>query len=69
MKLKVIKGAPLPFSIDILLPHHMYGSKPFINYPESIPDYIKLSFPEEITWERSMTFEDGAVCTVSNDSR
>ncbi|XP_073251518.1 GFP-like non-fluorescent chromoprotein [Porites lutea] len=69
MKLKVTKGAPLPFSIDILLPQEMYGSKPFIKYPKDIPDYIKLSFPEGITWERTMTFEDGAVCTASNDSR
>ena len=69
MKLKVTKGAPLPFSIDILLPQEMYGSKAFIKYPKDIPDYIKLSFPEGITWERTMTFEDGAVCTVSNDSR
>lgn len=69
MKLTVTKGAPLPFSIDILLPQEMYGSKPFIKYPDNIPDYIKLSFPEGITWERTMTFEDGAVCTASNDSR
>ena len=42
MKLTVTKGAPLPFSIDILLPQEMYGSKPFIKYPDNIPDYIKF---------------------------
>ena len=30
---------------------------------------VKQSFPEGYTWERIMNFEDGAVCTVSNDSR
>ena len=69
MQLAVTKDAPFPFPIDILLPQEMYGSKPFIKYPDSIPDYIKLSFPEGITWERTMTFEDGAVSTATNDSR
>nr|BDF83301.1 fluorescent protein DiLiFP570 [Diadumene lineata] len=68
MKLVVTKGAPLPFAYDILLPQHMYGSKPFIKYPAEIPDYYKQSFPEGFSWERIMKFEDGAVCTVSQHS-
>ena len=68
MKLTV-KGEPLPFSYVILLPQFCYGSKGFIKYPDDIPDYIKLSFPDGITWERIMTFEDGAVCTVCNDTK
>ena len=69
VKLTVTKGGPLPFAWDILSPQFQYGSIPFTKYPEDIPDYVKQSFPEGYTWERIMNFEDGAVCTVSNDSR
>ena len=69
VKLTVTKGGPLPFAWDILSPQTQYGSIPFTKYPEDIPDYVKQSFPEGYTWERIMNFEDGAVCTVSNDSR
>ena len=69
MKLSVTKGAPLPFSVHILTPCHMYGSKPFVKYPDDIPDYYKQAIPEGMTWERCMTFEDGGVCTASNHSR
>nr|ACD13196.1 chromo-red fluorescent GFP-like protein [Echinopora forskaliana] len=68
MKMTVTKGAPLPFSVHILTPSHMYGSKPFNKYPADIPDYHKQSFPEGMSWERSMIFEDGGVCTASNHS-
>ncbi|XP_068707910.1 GFP-like non-fluorescent chromoprotein [Montipora foliosa] len=68
VKLTVTKGGPLPFAWDILSPLSQYGSIPFTKYPEDIPDYVKQSFPEGYTWERIMNFEDGAVCTVSNDS-
>nr|BAE93225.1 large stokes shift fluorescent protein [Montipora sp. 20] len=68
VKLTVTKGGPLPFAWDILSPLFQYGSIPFTKYPEDIPDYVKQSFPEGYTWERTMNFEDGAVCTVSNDS-
>ena len=63
------KGGPLPFAWDILSPQSQYGSIPFTKYPEDIPDYVKQSFPEGYAWERIMNLEDGAVCTVSNDSR
>ena len=69
MNLVVTKGAPLPFAFDILMPQHQYGSKLFVKYPADIPDFIKQSFPEGYSWERIMTFEDGAVCTVSNNTR
>jgi len=69
VQLTVTKGGPLPFAWDILAPQTQYGSIPFTKYPGDIPDYVKQSFPEGYTWERIMTFEDGAVCTVLNDSR
>ena len=69
VKLTVTKGGTLPFAWDILSPQFQYGSIPFTTYPEDIPDYVKQSFPEGYTWERIMNFEDGAACTVSNDSR
>nr|BAX00667.1 fluorescent protein [Acropora digitifera] len=68
VKLTVTKGGPLPFAWDILSPQCQYGSIPFTKYPEDIPDYVKQSFPEGFTWERIMNFEDGAACTVTNDS-
>nr|BBV24627.1 chromoprotein [Acropora tenuis] len=58
----------MPFAWDILSPQSQYGSIPFTKYPEDIPDYVKQSFPEGYAWERIMNLEDGAVCTVSNDS-
>ncbi|XP_068742811.1 GFP-like non-fluorescent chromoprotein [Montipora capricornis] len=68
VKLTVNTGGPLAFAWDILSPQTQYGSIPFTKYLEDIPDYVKQSFPEGYTWERIMNFEDGAVCTVSNDS-
>ena len=69
VKLTVTKGGSLPFAWDILSPQFQYGSIPFAKYPEHIPDYVKQSFPEGYTWERIINFEDGAACSVSNDSR
>ena len=66
MKMVVTKGAPLPFSYDILTPAFDYGNRAFANYPRDIPDYFKQSFPEGYSWERTMMFEDGGVCTISN---
>ena len=66
VKPTVTKGGPLPFAWDILSPQSQYS---FTEYTEDIPDYVKQSFPEGYTRERIMNFEDGAVCTVSNDSR
>ena len=69
MKLVVTKGAPLPFAFDILTPALQYGNKAFTQYPAEIPDYFKQTFPEGFSWERSMIFEDGAVCTASSHLR
>ena len=69
MKLVVTEGAPLPFAFDILTAAHQYGNRAFTQYPAEIPDYFKQSFPDGFTWERSMIFEDGAVCTASNNIR
>nr|BAN62845.1 red fluorescent protein [Expression vector pEAK4IAC-mDsRed] len=67
-KLQVTKGGPLPFAWDILSPQFQYGSKAYVKHPADIPDYMKLSFPEGFTWERSMNFEDGGVVEVQQDS-
>ena len=69
MKLMVTKGGPLPFAWDILSPQFQYGSKVYVKHPADIPDYKKLSFPEGFKWERVMTFEDGGVVAVTQDSR
>ena len=69
VKLMVTKGGPLPFAWDILSPQFQYGSKVYVKHPEDIPDYKKLSFPEGFKWERVMTFEDGGVVAVTQDSR
>uniref|UniRef100_UPI00295295EB Azami Red1.0 n=1 Tax=Galaxea fascicularis TaxID=46745 RepID=UPI00295295EB len=68
MDLKVTEGGPLPFAYDILSPQFMYGSKAFIKYPADIPDYFKQSFPEGFHWERVMTYEDGGVCTATQNT-
>jgi len=61
------KGAPLPFAFDILTPAHQYGNRAFIQYdPGDIPDYFKPKIPEGYSWERSMIFEDQAVCTATS---
>ena len=69
MKLEVTDGAPLPFAFDILTTAHQYGNRAFTQYPEEIPDYFKQTFPNGFSWERSMIFEDGGVCTASNHIR
>ena len=50
---------PLPFTFN----------KCFTKYPKEIPDYFKQAFPEGLSWERSMTFEDGAFAAVSAQLR
>nr|AAV66368.1 'ALL-ancestor' ancestral fluorescent protein variant B08 [synthetic construct] len=67
MNLKVKEGAPLPFAYDILTTAFQYGNRVFTKYPKDIPDYFKQSFPEGYSWERSMTFEDGGICTATSD--
>ena len=69
MKTRVTKGAPLPFAFEILTPVEMYGSKPFVQHPADIPDYYKQAIENGgMSWERIVTFEDGAVMTVCNQS-
>nr|Q9U6Y7.1 RecName: Full=GFP-like fluorescent chromoprotein dsFP483 [Discosoma striata]AAF03370.1 fluorescent protein FP483 [Discosoma striata] len=65
--LEVTKGGPLPFGWHILCPQFQYGNKAFVHHPDNIHDYLKLSFPEGYTWERSMHFEDGGLCCITND--
>ena len=69
MMLKVTNGAPLPFSFDLLTPAYMYGNRAFTKYPADIPDYFKKTFPEGYSWERSIIFEDQAVCTATSHIR
>ena len=67
MDLTVIEGGPLPFAFDILTIVFNYGNRVYVKYPEEIPDYFKQSFPEGYSWERSMSYEDGAICLATND--
>ena len=67
MDLTVKEGAPLPFAYDILTNAFHYGNRVFVKYPKDIPDYFKQMFPEGFSWERSMTFEDGAICIARNE--
>ena len=67
--LKVTEGGPLPFAYDILTSAYEYGNRAFTKYPVDIPDYFKQTFPEGYSWERTMTYEDQSVCTVSSDIR
>ena len=69
MKIRVTKGAPLPFAFEMLTPMMTYGSKPFVQHPADIPDYYKQAVENGgLSWERIVTFEDGAVMTVCNKS-
>ncbi|XP_068748761.1 GFP-like fluorescent chromoprotein FP506 isoform X2 [Montipora capricornis] len=65
--LQVDEGGPLPFSVDILSAVFLYGNRCFTKYPSNIVDYFKNSCPAGYKWERSLLFEDGAVCTASAD--
>nr|AAO49327.1 green fluorescent protein [Zoanthus sp. KL-2002] len=67
VNLCVIEGGPLPFSEDILSTVFQYGNRIFTEYPNSIVDYFKNSCPAGHTWQRSLLFEDGAVCIASAD--
>jgi len=65
----VTKGAPLPFSFEMLTPMAQYGSKIFVQHPTDIPDFYKQAIENDgLSWERIVTFEDGAVMTVCNKS-
>ena len=67
--LTIKEGGPLPFAYDILTSAFQYGNRVFTKYPHDIADYFKHTFPRGYSWERSMTYEDGGLCTVSSDIR
>lgn len=68
--MEVTKGAPLPFSVDILSAVFCYGNRAFTDYrKDRIVDYFKPSFPEGYSWERTLEFEDGGFCTANVDIR
>ena len=62
---RVTKGGPLPFAADIVAPTLKYGFKCFMKYPADIPDYFKQAFPEGLTYDRKLTFEDGGCATAT----
>ena len=62
---RVTKGGPLPFAVDIVAPTLKYGFKCFMKYPADIPDYFKQAFPEGLTYDRKLTFEDGGCATAT----
>ncbi|KAL9986175.1 hypothetical protein ACROYT_G000270 [Oculina patagonica] len=67
IKLRVTSGAPLPFAFDIISATFCYGNRPMTKYPEEIPDFFKqaLASPGGLSWERSITCEDGGSAAVS----
>ncbi|XP_032238916.2 red fluorescent protein drFP583 [Nematostella vectensis] len=68
-KLCVVKGKHLPFSFDILMPSMSYGTKQFAKYPAGMTDFFKAAVENGgLSWERTMTFEDGGYCTIVNTS-
>ena len=67
MDLEVKEGGPLPFAYDILTTAFQYGNRAFTKYPDALADFFKQSFPGGYNWERTMTFPDGGVCTVTNN--
>ena len=67
INLCVVEGGPLPFSEDILSAVFTYGNRVFTEYPQGMVDFFKNSCPAGYTWQRSLLFEDGAVCTASAD--
>uniref|UniRef100_UPI00042DB4D3 asFP504 n=1 Tax=Alcyonium TaxID=40679 RepID=UPI00042DB4D3 len=67
LNLTVKEGAPLPFSYDILTAAFQYGNRAFTRYPADIPDYFKQTFPEGYSWERTMSYEDNAICNVRSE--
>ena len=61
----VTKVGPLPSPVDIVAPILKYGFKCFMKYPADIPDYFKQAFPEGLTYDRKLTFQDGECATAS----
>ena len=66
---RVTKDGPLPFAADIVAPTLKYGFKCFMKYPADIPDYFKQAFPEGLTYDRKLTFEDGGCATATVEMR
>ena len=62
---RVTKVGPLPSPVDIVAPILKYGFKCFMKYPADIPDYFKQAFPEGLTYDRKLTFQDGGCATAS----
>ena len=69
LRVTMPKGGLLPFSFDLLSNTFCYGIRPFTKYPEEIPDYFKQAFPDGLSWERSLQFEDGGFAAVSANIR
>ena len=61
----VTKGGPLPFSVDPLSKVFKYGNRCFGKYPAGMPDYSKQVFPAGMSFERTVTSENGGVATAS----
>ncbi|CAH3104986.1 unnamed protein product, partial [Pocillopora meandrina] len=61
----VTKGGPLPFSVDPLSKVFKYGNRCFGKYPAGMPDYSKQVFPAGMSFERTVTYENGGVATAS----
>ena len=40
-----------------------------MKYPAGIPDYFKQAFPEGLTYDRNLTFEDGGCATATVEMR
>ena len=40
-----------------------------MKYPAGIPDYFKQAFPEGLTYDRKLTFEDGGSATATVEMR
>ena len=40
-----------------------------MKYPAGIPDYFKQAFPEGLTYDRKLTFEDGGCATATVEMR
>lgn len=69
MQVRITKGAPLPFSYDILSVCFQYGNRVFTSYPKGIPSFFKQSFPTGFTMERTLRFEDGGILNIHSDIR
>ena len=65
----VTKGGPFFSSFDPLSKVFKYGNRCFAQYPAGMPDYFKQVFPAGMSFERTVTYEDGGVATASGHFR